>query len=44
MQDYLEFQKGTIPLIISVPHGGSLECENIPKRSHGILGRDGKTV
>ena len=44
MQDYLEFQKGTIPLIISVPHGGILECENIPKRSHGILGIDGKTV
>ena len=44
MQDYLEFQKGTIPLIISVPHGGTLECENIPKRSHGILGIDGKTV
>jgi len=44
MQDYLEFQKGTVPLIISVPHGGTLECENIPKRSHGILGIDGETV
>lgn len=44
LKDYVEFQKGTIPLIISVPHGGSLECENIPKRSQGILGIDGMTI
>jgi len=44
LKDYVEFQKGTIPLIISVPHGGTLECENIPKRSNGILGIDGKTI
>ncbi len=44
LKDYLEFQKGTIPLIISVPHGGKLESENIPKRSQGILGIDGRTI
>ena len=44
LKDYVEFQKGTVPLIISVPHGGSLECENIPKRSLGILGIDGMTI
>jgi len=44
LSDYIEFQKGNIPLIISVPHGGKLECENIPKRSSGILGIDGKTI
>jgi hypothetical protein len=44
LRDYLEFQKGSIPLIISVPHGGASECENIPKRSHGILGIDGETI
>ncbi|MHA2282815.1 MAG: hypothetical protein ACXAC5_18395 [Promethearchaeota archaeon] len=43
-KDYVEFQKGTLPLIISVPHGGTLECENIPKRSQGILGIDGRTI
>ena len=43
-KNYIEIQKGTIPLIISVPHGGILECENIPKRSHGILGTDGRTI
>jgi len=44
LSDYIEFQQGNIPLILSVPHGGSLECENIPKRSSGILGIDGKTI
>ncbi len=44
LKDYVEFQKGTIPLIISVPHGGTLECENIPKRLQGILGTDGRTI
>ncbi|MFW9881924.1 MAG: hypothetical protein ACFFG0_53350 [Candidatus Thorarchaeota archaeon] len=44
LSDYIEFYKGNIPLILSVPHGGTLECENIPKRSSGILGIDGKTI
>ncbi|MFX1453985.1 MAG: hypothetical protein ACFFDB_01285, partial [Promethearchaeota archaeon] len=44
LTDFIEFQKGTIPLIISVPHGGVLECANIPKRSQGILGIDGNTI
>ncbi|MHA1988768.1 MAG: hypothetical protein ACW98D_19265, partial [Promethearchaeota archaeon] len=44
LKEYVEFQKGTLPLIISVPHGGTLECENIPRRSQGILGIDGKTI
>ena len=44
LSDYIEFQKGNIPLILSVSHGGTLECENIPKRSSGILGIDGKTI
>ncbi|MFX1344373.1 MAG: hypothetical protein ACFFAI_04655 [Promethearchaeota archaeon] len=44
LSEYIEFQKGNIPLILSVPHGGTLECENIPKRSSGILGIDGKTI
>lgn len=44
LSEYIEFQQGNIPLILSVPHGGTLECENIPKRSSGILGIDGKTI
>jgi len=41
---YIKFQKGDIPLILSVPHGGKLECNNIPKRKTGILGIDGETI
>jgi N-formylglutamate amidohydrolase len=41
---FVEVQKGNIPLVLSVPHGGTLECENIPERSLGILGIDGNTI
>ena len=44
LTDYIDFHKGNIPLIISVPHGGKLECTDIPKRSQGILGIDGRTI
>ena len=44
LKEYVEFQKGSIPLIISVPHGGALECDNIQKRINGIFGIDGKTI
>jgi len=43
-KDYVEYDKGTIPLIISVPHGGKLECNDIPKRLTGILGIDKGTI
>ncbi len=42
--DYIEFEEGSIPLIISVPHGGILECENIPQRSTGVFGIDKGTI
>jgi len=44
VRDFAEFEKGDIPLIISVPHGGSLKCENIPERSNGIFGIDKGTT
>jgi N-formylglutamate amidohydrolase len=44
LEKYIKFEKGTIPLIFSVPHGGTLECENIPKRLNGILGIDKNTI
>lgn len=43
-RDFVEFEKGTLPLIISVPHGGKLVCESIPKRKKGIHGIDGRTI
>ncbi|MFW9785535.1 MAG: hypothetical protein ACFFFB_24850, partial [Candidatus Heimdallarchaeota archaeon] len=42
--EYVEFQKGNIPLIISVPHGGTSKYGNIPRRTKGILGVDGETI
>lgn len=42
--EYVEFQKGNIPLIISVPHGGTSKYGNIPRRTQGILGVDGETI
>ena len=43
-EDFIICKKGTIPLIFSIPHGGSLDCKDIPKRSGGILGIDKGTI
>ena len=42
--EFIEFSKGTIPIILSVPHGGSIEVESIPNREHGIKGIDKNTI
>ena len=44
IKDYIEYRRGTIPLIISVPHGGLFKVENIPDRTSGIDGVDRETV
>jgi N-formylglutamate amidohydrolase len=44
IEDYFDFQEGNIPLIISVPHGGSFKVENIPDRTSGIYGIDRETI
>ena len=41
---HIEYCQGSIPLIISVPHGGSLMIEGIPDRVEGIHGIDKNTV
>ncbi|MFW9900457.1 MAG: hypothetical protein ACFFDY_04120 [Candidatus Thorarchaeota archaeon] len=43
-RNYVESEEGNIPLIISVPHGGLLECSSIPRRQIGILGIDKGTI
>ena len=43
-KNFIEIEKGTIPLIFSVPHGGTFEPHNVPKRSSGIMGVDKKTI
>ena len=44
LRDIVEFEEGNIPLIISVPHGGILECTSIPERTKGVLGIDKGTI
>lgn len=41
---YIKYHKGDIPLIISVPHGGTLKVKSIPIRSNGIMGTDKNTI
>ncbi len=42
--NFIEYYKGNIPLILSVPHGGELNCNILPKRTTGILGIDKRTI
>ena len=44
IKDYFECREGTIPLIFSVPHGGSTKFDEIPDRINGIHGVDKDTV
>jgi N-formylglutamate amidohydrolase len=41
---FIDFREGNIPLILSVPHGGILECDSLPQRSTGFLGIDKGTI
>jgi hypothetical protein len=41
--DFLHVQKGTIPVIITVPHGGTKSTSNIPERQYGKKIGDFKT-
>lgn len=44
INQYIQYKQGTIPLILSVPHGGELQCEEIPIRTSGIRGIDKNTI
>jgi N-formylglutamate amidohydrolase len=37
--DYIEYHPGTLPLILTVPHGGTLEPPDLPDRISGNAGR-----
>ena len=39
-EDYLDIQVGTIPLVLSAPHGGLRKPKDAPDRKEGILRRD----
>ncbi len=44
IKDFIEYNRGSIPLIISVPHGGTTKCDHIPQRTNGIHGLDKDTI
>jgi hypothetical protein len=42
--NYVEYRPGTLPLVISVPHGGSLKPEGMPSRTLGRVVQDANTA
>lgn len=38
--NYVKYLQGTLPIIISAPHGGTLKPKHIPNRTYGKKGRD----
>jgi N-formylglutamate amidohydrolase len=44
LDKYINHKIGNTPIILSVPHGGTVECEVIPKRDSGVLGIDKGTI
>lgn len=43
-QGYTEYRPGTLPVILSAPHGGDLVPDEIPDRTYGTTGMDGNTL
>jgi N-formylglutamate amidohydrolase len=44
LNKYIKFHKGSIPLLISVPHGGTIKYNKISTRKEGVLGTDKGTI
>lgn len=41
--EYIEYQAGTLPLVIATPHGGLLKPEALPDRTYGVVDQDQNT-
>ncbi len=41
---YIEYRPGTLPLVLTAPHGGYLEPPDLPNRGWGVTGRDRNTL
>lgn len=44
LEKYIETRSGTLPLILTVPHGGSLKPDNMLARRYGVTGTDSNTI
>lgn len=44
LETYIEVRSGTLPIILTVPHGGSLKPANVLARRYGVTGTDSNTV
>lgn len=44
LEKYIEVRAGALPIILSVPHGGSLKPDNVLARRYGVTGTDSNTI
>lgn len=44
VEELIEIRSGTLPVILTVPHGGTLKPDNVLKRRYGITGMDANTA
>ncbi len=44
LEQMIEIRGGTLPIILTVPHGGTLKPENILARRYGVTAMDGNTA
>ncbi len=44
LDTYIEVRSGTLPIILTVPHGGSLKPSNVLARRYGVTGTDSNTI
>ena len=44
LEEYIEVLPGTLPIILTVPHGGILKPDNVLARRYGVTGIDSNTI
>lgn len=44
LEQMIEVRQGTLPIILTVPHGGALKPENVLARRYGVTGTDSNTI